>query len=153
MAAHCGGPKHDVDAELVQVQDKLASLRTVDAVLAEGDRQLLSLDASPERAQAVIVSGDVTTTGHVAVFTPGFTSTVQDSMAGYDREMDNLRGGKAEDKMHGATELHTGAATLPDGTALAASSGHSEYLKDQSTSQYNLAAIVAGHPEDAIPDK
>jgi uncharacterized protein YukE len=30
------------------------------------------------------------------------------------------------------------------------STGHSEYLKDQSTSQHNMAAVVSGHPEDAV---
>jgi hypothetical protein len=53
--------------------------------------------------------------------------------------------------MHGVTNLSTGAATAPDGAPLLASHDHSEYLNAQTTSQYNLAAVVAGHPEDAIP--
>jgi hypothetical protein len=276
--------KGEADAELQQIRDKLASLHTVQDILAKEDRQLLGLDITQPRAQAIIAVGDVTTAAHVAVFTPGFTSTVQ-GIGDYDRDMERLRlqaqadlhrhesadtvatvtwlgyqapqwdctlasplgrdsvvrtdmaeqggqrlglfyqglnasragevdvtalghsygstttayalqqvtgadraayfgspglattwdqlsmpthsmysenaagdliydskifGGSPGD-MPGVTNLSTEAATAPDGTPLLASHDHSEYLNAQTTSQHNLAAVVAGHPEDAIP--
>lgn len=45
--------------------------------------------------------------------------------------------------------LETGDATV-DGRRYEGVSGHSSYLADRSTSQYNMAAVVAGHPEDAV---
>jgi hypothetical protein len=41
--------------------------------------------------KAAISVGNIDDAEHVAVFTPGFTSTVDRSMVGYDRDMDNLR--------------------------------------------------------------
>ncbi len=52
--------------------------------------------------------------------------------------------------MDGMRHLETRASTAPDGTVLAGVTGHSAYLEDGSTSQYNLAEIVAGHPERVI---
>jgi hypothetical protein len=54
--------------------------------------------------------------------------------------------------------LSTDAAVTPDGQ-LTASHGHSEYTKVdgsgadrvQSTSEYNLSAVVAGMPQYTIP--
>ena len=77
--------------ELDQVNDKLASLDTVARILdAHPDRQLLLLDLTHERAEAAIAVGDVGTAKHVAVFTPGLTSTVQ-GMKDNDTSMDKLR--------------------------------------------------------------
>ena len=263
-----------------QIDDKLASLSTVESVLTRPDRHLLDLDLTHDRAQAVIANGDVTTADHVAVFTPGLTSTVQ-GIDGYDQDLGNLRtlaekdlfrhgstdsvatvtwlgyqapqwnttlsgdsvalSGAAQDggrdlaefyrglnasrttdpdltalghsygstttgyalhettgvdraaffgspglgvdhlpqlqvptgqsyyaeakwdpvgdlgrfgfdpsSLEGMKHLQTGAATTTDGTGLDGVSGHTSYLQDRSTSQYNLAVVVAGHQEDAI---
>ncbi|MEV7974276.1 alpha/beta hydrolase [Cellulomonas sp. NPDC089187] len=48
------------------------------------------------------------------------------------------------------TGLTSSEATLPDGTVLTESTGHSDYLTNGSTSQYNLAAIGAGQPDLAF---
>lgn len=86
-----GGVFTNADARLEQVEEKLVSIRTIEDTLAEGDRQLLLFDTSPERAEAAIGNGNVDTADHVAVFTPGLTSNVPDSMSDYDSNMDNLR--------------------------------------------------------------
>lgn len=77
--------------QLGQVQDKLRALDAIDSTLARGDRQLLLLDTSGRRVKAAVAIGDVDTARHVTVFTPGFTSTVEGSLLGYDDEMDVLR--------------------------------------------------------------
>lgn len=51
--------------------------------------------------------------------------------------------------LDGVTQLQTGAATAADGSPLAASSGHSEYLVDGSTSAYNLAQLVV-NPDGVV---
>ncbi len=266
--------------QLSEINDKLASLDTVEAIIGQDHRQLLGLDLSHDRAQAVIADGDVMTADHVAVFTPGFTSTVQ-GMDGYDRDMAALNrratwaslaagdgdsvatvtwlgyqapqwdtvltgnsvasAGAAQDggrslaeflrgintarladpdltalghsygstttgyalqqvtgvdhvgffgspgigvnhiddlavhtgqafyaeakwdgvgdlgafgsdpsALDGMGHLETGGRTAGDGTPLTGISGHSSYLSDGSTSQYNLAEIVAGHPGEVI---
>jgi hypothetical protein len=66
------------------------------------------------------------------------------------------RYGAAPYAMDGMTQLSAGAATGSDGTPLAASYGHSEYTRTLSdgsdtTSKHNIAAIVAGMPQLAIP--
>lgn len=48
------------------------------------------------------------------------------------------------------TQLETGAATNTYGESLSGSDGHSEYQVNGSTSQWNNAAAIAGHPEDRI---
>ena len=45
--------------------------------------------------------------------------------------------------------LETGESTV-DGRHYDGVSGHSSYLQDQSTSQYNMATVVSGHPQDAV---
>jgi hypothetical protein len=72
------------------VEAKLKSLDTIDATLSQGNRQLLTLDTSGERVKAAVAVGNVDTAEHVAVFTPGFTSTVDGSLKGYDNDMQNL---------------------------------------------------------------
>lgn len=79
-------------AALRQVKDKLASLDAIEQTLARaGDRQLLLLDMSPERAQAAIARGNVDSADNVAVFVPGMTTNVTDYMKGYDKDMDQLQ--------------------------------------------------------------
>ena len=52
--------------------------------------------------------------------------------------------------MAGMGHLQTGSAAAPDGSALDGVTGHSSYLQDGSTSQYNLAQLVGGHPDRII---
>lgn len=77
--------------QLGVVQDKLAALDAIDDTLARGDRQLLTLDTSGQRVKAAVAIGNVDTADHVVVFTPGFTSTVEDSLPGYDDQLRLLR--------------------------------------------------------------
>jgi hypothetical protein len=87
-----GGTLTNDDAALAHVEAKLASLKAVEQTLArDGDRQLLVLDLSQERAQAAIARGDVDSADNVAVFVPGLTANVNDSMKDYDHEMDQLQ--------------------------------------------------------------
>jgi hypothetical protein len=80
------------DLGLARVNDKLASLNAIEQILARGGpRQLLLLDMSHVRAQAAIARGDVDNADNVAVFVPGLSSTVNDSMKGYDDTMDQLQ--------------------------------------------------------------
>ncbi|GLY28106.1 alpha/beta hydrolase [Kineosporia sp. NBRC 101731] len=55
--------------------------------------------------------------------------------------------------MADTVQLDTGASTGADKTPLAASHGHSEYLNNRTTSQNNLAAVIAGHPEQTVEKK
>ncbi|PFG51013.1 alpha/beta hydrolase family protein [Amycolatopsis sulphurea] len=81
----------DALADIRKIEAKLASLTAIETTLAKGDRQLLTLDASGDRLKSAIAVGNVDTAKHVAVFTPGFTSTVDHSLAGYDTDMENLQ--------------------------------------------------------------
>ena len=101
-------------AALRQVNDKLASLRAIDETLARaGERQLVLLDLSPERAQAAIARGNVDTADNVAVFVPGMGTNVTDSMKVYDTNMDQLqRRAELEDKrVHPSQHLTTATVT------------------------------------------
>lgn len=75
------------DDRRAEIQAKLDSLDTIERILDKPDRHVLTLDMSHQRAEAAIANGDVDNADHVAVFTPGFTSTVDGSMAGYDDSM------------------------------------------------------------------
>ncbi|MFC5289531.1 alpha/beta hydrolase [Actinokineospora guangxiensis] len=87
-----GGLFTSADAELDAVNAKLESLDRIEETLARpGERQLLLLDMGSERAEAAIAVGNVDTADHVAVFTPGLTSTVNGSMGGYDNSMAQLQ--------------------------------------------------------------
>lgn len=74
--------------DLIAVEDAQARLDAIDqveATIAQDDRHLLLLDTeSGERVKAAVANGDVDTADHVSVFTPGFTTTVEDNLAGYD---------------------------------------------------------------------
>jgi hypothetical protein len=87
-----GGGFYIEPAEAQQLRNKLAALDTVQEVLDLGGRQLLVLDGdSGEQLHAAVAVGDVDTADHVAVFTPGFTTTVQDSLPGIDEDMAALK--------------------------------------------------------------
>lgn len=73
------------------IEAKLHSLGMIQTTMAQGDRQLLFLDANQPRLEAAVAVGDVDTAQNVAVFTPGFTSTVDGSLAKYDQNMQNLK--------------------------------------------------------------
>ncbi|MGH3914681.1 MAG: alpha/beta hydrolase [Pseudonocardiaceae bacterium] len=91
LQAAAYGDDRAAAAQLGQVHDKLRALDAIDDTLARGDRQLLLLDTSGQRVKAAVAIGNVDTADHVAVFTPGFTSTVEGSLAGYDDQMRQLQ--------------------------------------------------------------
>lgn len=87
-----GGLFTNADAALEHVNAKLASLDRIEATLHRpGERQLLLLDLSEERAEAAVAVGNVDTAKHVAVFTPGLGSTVDGDLEGYDHNMAQLQ--------------------------------------------------------------
>ena len=53
--------------------------------------------------------------------------------------------------LSGIDHLSTGNATSVDGQSLAVAEGHHDYLNDNSTNQYNIAAIIVGRPDFADP--
>lgn len=69
------------------------------------------------------------------------------------------RFGPAPQNLDGMNQLSTDAAVTPDGQQLTASYGHSQYTtvatsgaqRVQSTSEYNLSAVVAGMAQYTIP--
>jgi len=87
-----GGAFTNDDAALDQVRNKVASIDGIEALLASpGERQLLLLDMGHERAQAAIANGNVETADNVAVFVPGMTSNVTDTLKDYDKEMSQIQ--------------------------------------------------------------
>ena len=60
--------------------------------------------------------------------------------------------GDDPNRLDGVTGLSARAATLPDGATAAGSVLHSQYLTPGTTSQYNVAATVAGLPGRRILD-
>lgn len=75
---------------LDDIKARLASLDAIGRTMAQGNRQLLTLDTTGSRVKAAVAVGDVDAAEHVAVFVPGFTSTVDGSLKGYDNEMYQL---------------------------------------------------------------
>ncbi|WP_020669314.1 alpha/beta hydrolase [Amycolatopsis nigrescens] len=87
-----GGLFSNADAGLDQVKAKLESIKAIEDTLSQpGTRQLLVLDMSNERAEAAVANGNVDKADHVAVFTPGLTSTVNGSLGDYDKNMYDLQ--------------------------------------------------------------
>jgi alpha/beta hydrolase family protein len=86
-----GGTFSNADAGLAQTEAKLASLEEILNVAEQPDRQLLTLDLTGERAEAAVAVGDVDTADQVAVFTPGFTTTVDGDLKAYDDDMYNMQ--------------------------------------------------------------
>ena len=78
-----------LDEDLQRAEDTLKALTLLNSY--GDDRQILVLDTSGEQVRAAVAVGDVNTADHVSVFTPGFTSTVQGSMEGYDQHMNQLQ--------------------------------------------------------------
>jgi hypothetical protein len=90
-------------------------------------------------------------TDHVeALHVPaGHTGVVE---ASWDPVADLGWFGDDPNRLDGVTGLSARAATLPDGTGSAGSVLHAQYLTPGSTSQYNIAATVAGLPDQRILD-
>ena len=87
-----GGTFTNDDAALDHVNDKLAALAAIDETLAKGgDRQLLLLDLSAQRAQAAIACGNVDIADNVAVLVPGLSAGVAGGMVDGDRNMEQLK--------------------------------------------------------------
>ncbi|EAQ00278.1 hypothetical protein JNB_08904 [Janibacter sp. HTCC2649] len=77
--------------EYNELREEKGAIGTLDGILAKpGQHQLLGLDFSTPRTQAIIANGNVDTADHVAVFTPGLTSTVE-GIDGYNSNMAELR--------------------------------------------------------------
>ena len=75
-----------------EISEKLRALDALETVIGRGDRQLLLLDPfDGQQLHAAVGIGDVDTADHVSVFTPGFTSSVQDSIGKYDSNMSDLQ--------------------------------------------------------------
>nr|WP_232327777.1 alpha/beta hydrolase [Kibdelosporangium sp. MJ126-NF4]CEL13058.1 hypothetical protein [Kibdelosporangium sp. MJ126-NF4]CTQ98745.1 hypothetical protein [Kibdelosporangium sp. MJ126-NF4] len=78
--------------ELDKVTKKLGEISAIEATLSKpGERQLVLFGMSSDRAEAAVVNGNLDTADHVAVFTPGLTSNVTDSLNSYDTQMADLR--------------------------------------------------------------
>jgi hypothetical protein len=92
-----------LNQQLQAAEADLNSLNQVQATMRNPDRQLLVLDTSQPRVEAAIAVGNIDTAGNVAVFTPGFTTTVDGDMAKYDSDMNNLQvmSSKLSDKYGG----------------------------------------------------
>ncbi|KRE42314.1 alpha/beta hydrolase [Knoellia sp. Soil729] len=84
--------------EYTDLKEEQGAIATIDEMLARpGKHQLLGIDFTTPRTQAILANGDVDTADHVAVFTPGLTSTVE-GMGGYDSSMAQLRA-RTEDEL------------------------------------------------------
>ena len=80
---------------------------------------------------------------------PGHTGVVE---APWDPVADLGWFGDDPNRLDGVTGLCARPATLPDGTATAGSVLHAQYLTPGTTSQFNIAATVAGLPDERILD-
>ena len=80
---------------------------------------------------------------------PGHTGVVE---AAWDPVADLGWFGDDPNRLDGVTGLSARPATLPDGTATAGSVLHAQYLTPGTTSQFNIAATVAGLPDERILD-
>lgn len=70
--------------------------------------------------------------------------------ADWDPVADLARFGDDPNQLPGATGLSTDGGTSPDGVERGDASGHSEYTKDQSMAQYNMAVVIGGMPDLAV---
>lgn len=79
--------------EVERLQEQRTAIGAVATTLDEGqDRHLLFLDVSSgAEPRAAVAVGDVDTADHVAVFTPGFTTTVAGSLGNYTDDMAGVR--------------------------------------------------------------
>lgn len=82
-----GGALTDDDAALAYARNKLQALDRLDEILGRGGRALLLLDTDGEQLRAAVAAGDVDAADHVAVFTGGLGSSVQESLKRYDGQL------------------------------------------------------------------
>jgi Alpha/beta hydrolase len=75
---------------------------------------------------------------------PGHVSVLE---AREDWIADLGRFGTDTNQLDGVTDLSSDEQTGPDGRPLLESKGHNEYLTPRTTSQHNIAATVAGLPQ------
>jgi hypothetical protein len=79
----------------VQVlQERHDAMTAIQSTIAGPDRQLLLFDVGPPGShapRAAVAVGDVDTARHVAVFTPGLTTTVAGDLRGYTRDMQGVQ--------------------------------------------------------------
>ena len=97
-------------ANIAKIQAKLNSLNMINITMRRGNRQLLTLDTTGNRVKAAVAYGNVDTAKHVAVFTPGLTSTVDGSLKDYDVDMENL--GKRTQKLLERSTGNNGVAAV-----------------------------------------
>lgn len=76
--------------ELGDIQGDLEAIKAVEELAALPNRHIALLDLTTPRPQAAVAIGDLDTADHVAVFTPGLTSTVP-GMGGYDSDLAQLK--------------------------------------------------------------
>ena len=81
---------------------------------------------------------------------PGRTWVVE---AAGDPVADTAWFGPDPNRAPGVTGLSAREVALPDGRILAESRGHQAYLTPGTTSAANVAAVVGGRPQDAVPDR
>ncbi|MGI5132017.1 alpha/beta hydrolase [Pseudonocardia sp. CA-107938] len=94
-------PTPQVYAEVARLKEHIADVQVrhdaavaIQSTIAAPDRQLLLLDLGPpggHAPHAAVAVGNVDTAKHVAVFTPGMTTTVAGSVGGYTRDMQGVR--------------------------------------------------------------
>jgi hypothetical protein len=100
-------PRMDVE-RLTKQRDALAAITATIGI----DRQLLVLDlAGGAEPRAAVAVGDVDTADHVAVFAPGFTTTVAGSLGDYVRDMQALQE-TADKQLAGADRLDESVAAV-----------------------------------------
>ena len=84
---------------------------------------------------------------------PGALAVAQAGLGGQKDPVADLGWfGDDPNRLDGVTGLSARPATLPDGTATAGSVLHAQYLTPGTTSQFNIAATVAGLPDARILD-
>lgn len=135
--------------DLTRIDAKLASLAEVERLASLPDRHILGLDFTNERAQAIIGQGDLDHASHVAVFTPGLTSTV-DGMGGYDNDLAKLRAVTAQQLVQDMTPAQIRAAGGYDAALQAALEDVAvvtwlDYQAPQWPTVGDLDLTVAGH--------
>jgi hypothetical protein len=106
--------RHQLEDHLADLQDQRDALTAVDDTIDAdpGGRQLLLLDVDGHaEPRAAVAIGDIETADHVAVYTPGFTTTVTDSLPGVANDLSRLRG-EAESQLDHAHQIGEPSATV-----------------------------------------
>jgi alpha/beta hydrolase family protein len=150
-AARSGG------ADLARFYDGIDASRRADPHLTALGHSYGSVTTGYALAQAhgvddaVVFGSPGLGTDHVAdLHVPsGHTGVVE---APWDPIADLGWFGDDPNRLDGVTGLSARPATLPDGSATAGSVLHADYLTPGTTSQFNIAATVAGLPEERILD-